>query len=90
MNTKRTLIFLLGLALLSTATAAEEAGPHGHLYGTVTTTSDHEYTGLLRWGTEEAFWDDLFNSAKGDLPYLEEYEKETRQRDRIKIFGITV
>jgi hypothetical protein len=91
MNTKRTLIAALGLALLcSIAAAAEKPGPHGYLYGTVATESGHEYTGLLRWGTEETFWDDLFNSIKKDLPYLEEHRRETRRRNRIKIFGITV
>jgi hypothetical protein len=91
MNTKRTLILILGLALLGPiAAAAGEAGPHGYLYGTVETESGHEYTGLLRWGTEESFWDDLFNSTKNDLPYLDEHRKERRKRNRIKIFGITV
>lgn len=91
MTTKRALIFILGLALLApAAAAAEKAGPHGYLYGTVETKSDHAYTGLLRWGTEEAFWDDLFNSTKTDLPYLEEHGDQRRDRNRIKIFGITV
>jgi hypothetical protein len=91
MNTKRTLILILGLALLGpVAAAAEKAGPHGYLYGTVETESGHEYTGLLRWGTEETFWDDLFNSTKKELPYLDEHRQEKRRRNRIKIFGITV
>jgi hypothetical protein len=91
MNTRQTLILILGLALLgSPSAAADKAGPHGYLYGTVETESGHEYTGLLRWGTEEAFWDDLFNSTKADLPYLDEHRQEKRRRNRIKIFGITV
>ena len=87
-------IIVLGLAVLATPAAAREAaaqaGPHGYIYGTVETTSDHSYTGLLRWGTEEAFWDDLFNSSKSDLPYLEKHHRESRQRNRIKVLGITV
>jgi hypothetical protein len=91
MKTQRTLIIILSLALIgSMVAAAEKAGPHGYLYGTVETESDHEYTGLLRWGTEEAFWDDLFNSTKGELKYLKEHRKETRRRNRIKVLGITV
>jgi hypothetical protein len=91
MTTTRTLTLMLVLTLLGPmATAADKAGPHGYLYGTITTKSDNEYTGLLRWGTEETFWDDLFNSTKGDLPYLEANRKQTRRRNRIKIFGIPI
>ncbi|MEM1248479.1 MAG: hypothetical protein AAGK22_19035 [Acidobacteriota bacterium] len=45
----------------------------GFIHGTVTTESGEKYTGTLRWGKEEAFWDDLFNSNKEELPWLEEY-----------------
>jgi len=94
MKLRRAAIIVLGLAVLSTPLAARDgsvkAGPHGYIYGTVETTSDHSYTGLLRWGTEETFWNDLFNSSKSDLPYLEEHRKESRRRSRIKILGITV
>jgi hypothetical protein len=50
--------------------------------------SGSEYTGLLRWTDEEAFWGDLFNSMKDELPYqdedmLEELEEDYgRRRDR--------
>ena len=91
MTTKRTLMLIVGLALLgSSAGAAEKIEPDGYLYGTVETESDHRYTGFLRWGTEEAFWDDLFNSTKDELPYLDEHGEQRRERNRIKIFGVTV
>lgn len=46
------------------------AGPaDGFIYGTITTNSGKSYSGLIRWGDEEAFWDDVFHSAKEDLPY---------------------
>lgn len=91
MTRKPTLILVAGLALVSPiAVAAEPVSPDGYIYGTVETESDHTYTGLLRWGTEEAFWDDLFNSTKDDLPYLEQHGEAKRHRSRIKIFGITV
>ena len=35
----------------------------GYIYGKIYTI-DNEYTGQLRWGKEEAFWDDHFNAAK--------------------------
>jgi hypothetical protein len=94
MKLRQAAIIVLGMALLATPVAARDAavqaGPHGYIYGTVETTNDHSYTGMLRWGTEETFWDDLFNSTKSDLPYLEEHHRESRQRNRIKVLGITV
>jgi len=91
MRNRHALVIGLGLALLGPAAAAESRqAPDGFIYGTVYAESGNQYTGLLRWGTEEAFWDDLFNSTKRDLPYLEDHRSETRKRNRIKIFGIPV
>lgn len=36
----------------------------GYIYGTVVTDSDEEYTGFIRWGKEEMYWHDIFNSIK--------------------------
>jgi hypothetical protein len=72
---------------LPTAHAFQESDREnvGFIYGHVTTRSGTEYTGFLRWGTEEHFWDDLFHSAKADLPYREEQQRE---EDRgVRIFG---
>jgi hypothetical protein len=52
----------------------------GYLYGTITTRSGNTYSGLMRWGKEEAFWDDLFHSSKEELPYLD-YADEGRDDD---------
>ncbi|MFT6809016.1 MAG: hypothetical protein ACJA01_002248 [Saprospiraceae bacterium] len=44
-----------------------------YIYGTVTTHDDHEYKGQMRWGKEEIFWFDMFNSSKPEnenLDYL--------------------
>jgi hypothetical protein len=86
-------LLLIGLA---TPLAAKQAND-GFLYGTITTDSGKAYTGFLRWNTdEEAFWDDLFHSAKTELPYLEQVGEKDRDRGRekkhtnIKIFGFKV
>lgn len=50
----------LGLAFTGSAVASDV----GYLYGRITTVSDGEYEGQLRWGKEEAFWDDIFNATK--------------------------
>jgi hypothetical protein len=67
---------------------AVEQDPGGFLYGTIETRSGGRYTGLIRWDTEEAFWDDLFHGAKEDLPHLKQRKKE--RRSRITVFGVTV
>jgi hypothetical protein len=65
----------LALAALSSpgVDAAEDpASPvAGFIYGTVETRRGAVYTGVLRWDDEEAFWDDLFHSAKRELPYAD-------------------
>jgi hypothetical protein len=47
----------------------------GHIYGTVNTTAGNQYVGVIRWGGEEAFWDDLLHSGKMDLPHAEYAEQ---------------
>ncbi len=87
-------IAAIGLGLLLSVNASVAAGDgydaSGLIYGTVETDSGNEYTGFLRWGTEEAAWGDLFNSTKEDLPYLEKMSKESRRKSKIKILGVTV
>lgn len=83
-------IGLLSLAVPSVAQDMKDAvDARGFLHGTVETRSGKQYTGLLRWGNEEAFWDDLFNSAKKDLPYMELRSREEERRE-FSIFGITI
>jgi hypothetical protein len=42
----------------------------GYLYGEVHMVNDEVYTGQLRWGKQEAFWHDTFNSTKVDNPFI--------------------
>jgi len=75
------------LALAAIPAAAAEVG--GYLYGTVETVSGTSYTGELRWGTEEAFWDDLFNASKLDEPATGRLPRDYRQRSRkVSAFGL--
>jgi hypothetical protein len=60
----------------------------GFLYGTVETRSGQEYTGVIRWGKEESFWDDHFNSVKENLPYRKYLPNgETRRQKTLGVFG---
>lgn len=87
---------VLGGAFAASGARADEN--QGFLYGTVKTTNGNTYRGILRWGSEESFWDDHFNSAKDDMPYrrrdYDDYDRDRDRRDRrhrrIRVFGVTV
>ncbi|MDN5200626.1 hypothetical protein QQ008_04615 [Fulvivirgaceae bacterium BMA10] len=38
----------------------------GFIYGKVTTITNQTYVGRIRWGSEEVYWSDHFNSSKTD------------------------
>jgi hypothetical protein len=51
----------------------------GYIHGRVETQDGRVYEGPLRWGTEESFWDDIFNATKKhnkNLSYLDRRERE--------------
>ena len=96
MRILKSLCFVVSLIafVLAPVDAAAGSVNDGFIYGTITTKSGNVYTGLMRWGTEEMFWDDLFHSGKGELPY-EEYAKHAREnRDEDdewwEVFGRTI
>jgi len=85
----RRILFTLALVLIATGPAllAPDAQARtdnqGFIYGRVVTDSGREYTGFLRWGDEEVFWDDLFHSVKEEMPYIDLVADEfDRDRDR--------
>ncbi len=75
------------LVLLCTSVPAWAHDKEGFLYGTVTTDKGQSYSGVLRWDDEESFWDDLFNSAKTDLPFAEDRAEEEDGGKKLKILG---
>jgi hypothetical protein len=90
---KKLILLIVGAGLLWFDVALAEEGdidPKGYLYGIVETESGTTYTGFLRWGREEAFWDDHFNAGKMDLPYREAQPREERRKRKIRIFGVTI
>src|SRR5262245_1836260 len=66
---------------------APAAGDRQLLRGTVITNEGKRYSGALRWGDEEAFWDDLFDASKEDLPYLDRQPEEARPHGEIRFLG---
>ncbi|MDA8019234.1 MAG: hypothetical protein MPN21_17475 [Thermoanaerobaculia bacterium] len=81
----------LALGLLMAAPSDAAAGTEGFLYGEVETRSGNTYKGRLRWGDEEAFWGDFFNSSKDERPWAEEAPRRFRgRREAIEIFGVEI
>ena len=92
---RSTTLLALGLALGSAlggpASGQTAADTSGFLYGTITTKSGQEHEGRLRWGTEESFWGDLFNSSKAELPRLDEVPGDHRERRHtLNLFGFEI
>lgn len=63
-STNLLLIFVIGICAIFNAQHATAQNDEGFIYGKVTTRSGNVYYGPLRWGKEEIFWNDIFNSTK--------------------------
>lgn len=91
-NRWRTLLIVIGnviaLFIVVGATSAQETS--GYIYGTITTYNS-SYTGQIRWGTEEAYWNDLFNSEKVGDEYYESIltEKDDNLWEEVDIWGFS-
>lgn len=65
------------------------------IYGRVTTISDNEYVGAIRWNDEEVYWSDFFNSEKGENQFIHDLspsqrEELNRSATSISILGFTI
>lgn len=65
-------LFSLGLTALINPIFAQS---NCMLYGSVTTIDGKTYEGPIRWGDEEVFLSDIFNSVKTSNPYLKYLNK---------------
>ncbi|MFT5315714.1 MAG: hypothetical protein ACI9UK_001546, partial [Candidatus Krumholzibacteriia bacterium] len=65
------LVVLVLLVLASAPNAFPQSDSSGFIYGTVTEQSGDSHTGFLRWGIEEAFWDDVFDSRQATTTWRE-------------------
>lgn len=62
---------LLNAVLLNKIEVATSGASDLFIYGTVEMENGDEYTGQIRWGSEEIYWFDYFNSSKPDNEYLD-------------------
>lgn len=82
------MVFFLALSVLA---RESEFDPEGYLYGEVTLENGKTHRGILRWGTEEAFWGDIFNSIKPPPPHLEYIpEEKLLNKKETKLLGFTL
>ncbi len=73
-------VLVLGLALASPATASDV----GYIYGRIQTDGGEVYEGQIRWGTEESFWDDIFNATKAENENLADVDPKVLERVRAR------
>ncbi len=93
MSGKNLLLITLLLSFFFARYPAAGADNRGYIYGTVTTRDGNTYTGTMRWGKQEAFWDDLFNAAKQENPWTRYVPRDREKRDsryKLKVFGISI
>jgi hypothetical protein len=57
-------IIFTSLLLLTQSIQISAQSNREYIYGSLKTLSGEEYEGFMRWGKEEMFWHDLFNSNK--------------------------
>ena len=85
--------FVLSILLIASAVIINPllAQNECMLYGSVTTIEGKTYKGPIRWGNEEVFLSDIFNSEKTSNPYLKylnksnfktNYKSSTRSNNR--------
>ena len=76
---KKSIFLLFSLSLIFSIYTAQSQTDEVFIYGTITTIDDNTYTGPIRWGDEEVYWTDIFNSEKktnDNLKYLSHSDME--------------
>ncbi len=73
---KNTFLFLLLASLTLLPDMAAKAQDQGFIYGEIEMVNGDKFFGQIRWGDEEAFWTDIFNSQKVDNPFLKNLDRQ--------------
>ncbi len=95
MQLKKAALIILAISFITAGHTAEGADNEGFIYGKITTRDGDTYTGTMRWGKQELFWDDLFNASKEDNPWLRYAPKNKKKKSArgdgdFSIFGLKV
>lgn len=70
------LILGIGIGLLVILSEAKAQQPSPFMYGEIETVDGDIYKGHIRWGTDEAYWVELFNAAKRSNDFLKFLSKK--------------
>lgn len=77
---RKRISYLIASALIAAyvllVSFSAQAQDQGYIYGEVETIEGKVYEGELRWGKEETFWDDIFNSSKEENDWLKYLNRE--------------
>lgn len=71
------LLVIIGMLLMCSPAFSQD---DGFIYGKVYTGDGHVYEGPIRWGREEVYWIDLFNSSKERNEHLRFLSDRDRQK----------
>ncbi len=80
MKTNTTTLLLFGAVMTASLQAAAQ-NDEGYLYGEVSMINGDRYKGQLRWGSEEAFWDDMFNATKNENPFPDYLDRDDMEEN---------
>jgi len=69
------LTLLIGMIAMS-LTNVNAQTDQAYIYGEITMIDNQKFVGEIRWGDEEAFWDDLFNSTKKKNPFIKYIDRD--------------
>jgi len=76
---RKSIIPIILLICFSANYPSRAQGDQGFIYGTIISTSGATYQGQIRWGKEEAYWNDIFNATKtstGENAYQKHVQKK--------------
>ena len=79
MNLLKVSTYTIILTFLTQSLFSQKVHNGGLIFGKVFTKSGQEYTGFLRWGKEEMYWHDIFNSNKVEDKSL--FQAETAKQE---------
>lgn len=78
------LLVVIGALIMSIPVFAQD---EGFIYGKIYTEDNKVYEGSIRWGKEEIYWTDMFNSSKEkneNLRYLSDTDREKLEERQYK------
>lgn len=74
------LVLLIGMMITSLSTTNAQ-NDQAYIYGEITMIDNQKFIGEIRWGDEEAFWDDIFNSSKKKNQFIKYLDRDEMDRD---------